>query len=161
MADGAALDERAFFQLWDQICIELEKRHPEIAPFFKGVQPKRIPDRLDTLRLDFHDEFFQRQMAAPRRQKAFEEVVHGVTGAPWRFVMEYSAQPTAAGTPQGSATRGSRVPPVVAREPVAFEGTASAPTREASPRSAEEASRELTEHPLVQKSIDLFKGRIV
>jgi DNA polymerase-3 subunit gamma/tau len=155
-----ALDEKAFFQLWDQICIELEKQHPEIAPFFKGLMPKVLPDRPGTLRVDFHDEFFQRQMVVPRRQKAFEEVVHQVTQAPWHFVMEYRARSTApAGGP--AAVDGGGSPSVAATRGAARAAPASPPPRDEAARTQDDSSAPITDHPLVQKSLDLFKGRIV
>jgi DNA polymerase III gamma/tau subunit len=207
--DEPGYDFGALNELWDQIRIELESKHPDIAPFFKEVRPEPAQGVTDTVRLRFPDEFFQRQMKASGRQQVLEDVVRAVTATPWKFLMEHlppgvevtsigGVGPTRLQAPPAptveKATSTEQAPPARSSRPQSARAPSSRPQDprtggiQARPDSniapavedggdASEESRTpgattpqgggrpggdgIAKDPIVLKSIDLFKGRIV
>ena len=98
----AAADFARLQSLWEQFRIELEAKHPDVAPFFKDIAPERDPAREDTILLRFTDEFCCRQMKGARRLEVFEALLCEVTGSSWRTRMDYD--PNATKAPRAAAS---------------------------------------------------------
>jgi DNA polymerase-3 subunit gamma/tau len=135
-APAVVFDFARLGSLWEQICIEIQSQHPEIAPYLKDASPlePRSDVREGILVLGFGNEFYHRQMKLPRRLEVCERVVREVTAQPWKIRMELHAAP-----PPAAASGAER------------------PRPELRPAG----SRGLAEEPLVKKSIELFNGRLV
>jgi DNA polymerase-3 subunit gamma/tau len=145
---GVAPDFRRLESLWDQVQIEVEQKHPSIAPYLKGLRPQPVPGEEGVVRIGLRGEFHLRQMRAEANQQALVDVVRDVTGAPWRIRL----QPASGGgarvvvpspSPGSSASPGGP-PPVSGGNQPGGSGTG-----------------EIARSPIVKKSLDLFNGRIV
>ncbi len=85
MVERAEFSLDRLLSLWNQIGIELQEKEPHIAPLVGDVEPTPHPQRKDTARLLFEDDFFLARMKSPQTRRAFENLVADVTGQPWKF----------------------------------------------------------------------------
>ncbi|HLU48527.1 MAG TPA: hypothetical protein VK116_10600, partial [Planctomycetota bacterium] len=83
------VDPRRLLALWDQIHIELQDRHPNIAPLVAGGAP--TPHADGTLIVRLGKRFSWTQMRSGPKLAIYEELVRDVTGAPWKIRIEYDA----------------------------------------------------------------------
>ncbi|MBI4603048.1 MAG: DNA polymerase III subunit gamma/tau [Planctomycetes bacterium] len=154
---GAALDFRKLLQVWDQVRVELEEKHPDIAPFFKDASPAVVSGDPEAFAIQIRDEFYFRQLRSGARQEAFLALVRDVSGMPWKLRLEHGGKvlnaalspagpaglPGAQDAPAGPTPAPAPAPPGPARGP--------------GPQAGEGISRD----PIVRTSVDLFKGRLV
>jgi DNA polymerase-3 subunit gamma/tau len=89
---ATALDFRTLVSVWGQIGIELEERHPDIAPYFKEGSPAPAPGLPDTFVFELSKEFYFRQLRSPAKVEAFVGTVREVTGEPWKARLEHSGK---------------------------------------------------------------------
>ncbi len=158
MVERAEFSLDRLLSLWNQIGIELQEKEPHIAPLVGDMKPTLHPERKDTARLFFDDDFFLARMKSPQTRRAFENLVADVTGQPWKFDftrnMDRSKQnggtaATSGGTaraapPRGEGSAGGRPVPGGSAPP--------APPGAASSLAGSE---------VVEKARKLFNGRIV
>ena len=80
--------------LWEQITIEIRRRHPPVASFLAaGALLPQSPDRpAGQLSFALADEFMLSQLKAPHRKALFENLVREVTGAPWKIEVELNKE---------------------------------------------------------------------
>jgi len=125
--------------LWDQIIIESRQRFPKMAALLGRSRPREgaRPGRF-TLALD--SEFNLSQLRERRRVRELEGMVKEVAGAPWKI----------------DFTLGPESPPENGKGSIATGGG-----RKGSKRKNPGGPSSLDDHPLVKKSLDLFKGKIV
>ena len=164
---GSASGERAEFSLdrllslWNQIGIELQEKQPHIAPLVGDVEPTPHPERKDTARLLFEDDFFLARMKSPQTRRAFENLVADVTGEPWKFDLmrrtdrpkqnggTARAKPASYGTARAAPPRGEDS---ASGRPIPGGSAPPAPPGAASSVAGSE---------VVEKARKLFNGRIV
>ena len=181
-AAPAACDFRSLLAVWGQIGIELEGKHPDIAPIFRDREPVSSSEE-DLFSIELANDFYFRQMKSPQRLGALLSVVREVSGAPWRFRLQHSGKvipspaglpgPTA-GAPGAAGKAGAGAEAAAGNGKSSHESAELAGTEEAAPaaRPAPEASPpvppprgtrgdSLARSPLVKKSLDLFNGRLV
>jgi len=177
-----ACDFRSLLSVWGQIGIELESKHPDIAPIFRDREP--VPSSEDDLfSIELGNDFYFRQMKSSQRLGSFLAVVREVSGAPWRFRLQHSGKviPSPAGAPApappaGTAARGGRSGAETApgNGKSSHESAEPACTEEAAPTAGKSSqgrmaggppqgarADSLSRSPLVKKSLDLFNGRLV
>jgi DNA polymerase-3 subunit gamma/tau len=155
-------DFRHLLSVWDQIRVELDAKHPDMAPYFKDLTPAPVPGNPGVFLIEFKNDFSLRQMKSGRKQDAFLEVVREVARAPWKLQMDKTGSgQMPARTPSGIRLGGSLKAPASLSTPHAGDAAAgSAPTsRDAQPASGLQEG--IARSALVKKSIDLFKGRLV
>jgi hypothetical protein len=111
-----------------------------MGPYLRDLSPRPSGESAGHFLLEIKNPFYLRQMKSPAKQQALLEVVHQVTGAPWK-VSVTSAPPAG-----GSAT-----PPPGAEDPAKAQ----------EPPPAAGPSEGLSTNPIVKKSLDLFGGRLV
>ncbi len=150
--------------IWDQVRIELETKHPDMAPFFKESAPAPVPGAADTFILELRNEFYFRQMKSPARQEALLNLVREVSRTPWKIRMECEGRPPLLlkREPQavtGEGSYSSACPPTPG-EGAALRFSPGEGGRSASPPSPA-AGEGISRSPIVLKSVDLFKGRLV
>ncbi len=161
---GSASVERAelsldrLLSLWNQIGIELQEKEPHIAPLVGDMKPTLHPERKDTARLFFDDDFFLARMKSPQTRRAFENLVADVTGQPWKFDLTRNTDRSKqnGGTAAASNRTARAAPP-------RGEGSASGrpvPGGSAPPAPPGAASS-LAGSEVVEKARKLFNGRIV
>ncbi len=150
--------------IWDQVRIELETKHPDMAPFFKESAPAPVPGAADTFILELRNEFYFRQMKSPARQEALLNLVREVSRTPWKIRMECEGRPPLLlnREPQAVAGAGSYSSPA---PPTPGEGAASPFSPGEGGRSTSlplpAASEGISRSSIVLKSVDLFKGRLL
>jgi len=178
-----ACDFRSLLAVWGQIGVELEAKHPDIAPIFRDREP--IPSsEEDLFSIELANDFYFRQMKSGQRLGAFLSVVREVAGAPWRFRLQHAGKviPSPAGPPApaaatGAAARGGRTgaeamagngkpshesaDPAGTEEAAPAAGTASQGRTAGIPPQGAARGESLSRSPLVKKSIELFNGRLV
>ncbi len=170
-ARGVASVERAEFSLdrllslWNQIGIELQEKEPHIAPLVGDVEPTLHPERKDTARLLFDDDFFLARMKSPQTRRAFENLVADVTGEPWKFdLTRRTDRPKQnGGTTAAAASDGAVGYGTVGAAPPRREDSASGrpvPVGSAPPAPPGAASS-VAGSEVVEKARKLFNGRIV
>jgi len=125
--------------LWPQI--QVETKQERFGPLAAMIEKAQLREGREAGRftLAVDSDFHYKQLRETRRAQQFEALVGEVTGAPWRMNLELEAAPPG-------------------------QGTAPAKTGGQSPRAAGgrgAAGAELREEPVVKKTIDLFKGKIV
>jgi len=161
----AATEFRALQSMWGQIGIELESKHPELAPLFRDVQPAPAPGEADAFRVDLKDEFHFRQLTkSAARQDAFLRLVQDVTRAPWRALVGHGGRVlrlkvAAVRAEPAEVVRGPKaVPaPIPSPTPTPRRGDAKEEGGGATARQGDGIAKS----PIVIKSIDLFRGRLV
>jgi DNA polymerase III subunit gamma/tau len=127
--------------LWSQVLIEAGEKFPKIKALL-GRSPRfRESSRAGTFTVLLESEFNLKQLRDAQRVRDFETLVREVTGSPWRVVFEL--EPLPEGGVPGSEGRGPAAAPPGAKPPAGRNGPA------------------LRDDPLVKKSLDLFKGKIV
>jgi len=144
--------------VWDQIRVELDQKHPDIAPYFKDLTPSLLSDSPDTFLLEFRNDFCCRQMKSARKQEAFLAVVREVSRAPWKLRMESAenGHPLAGIPLSGSLKTPSVTPPLGL--PESARGSSLKEPPKAAPQPGQEG---ISKSPIVKKSLDLFNGRLV
>jgi DNA polymerase-3 subunit gamma/tau len=175
-ASSSPLDFRTLLSVWGQVGVELEARHPDIAPYFKEREPAPAPESADTFVFELEKDFYFRQMRMPERLQAFVGIVRDVSRAPWRCRLEHAGKslqfPTGAG-PSLSSPEGPDREPVPGR-PLGAESRAAGPARPQAPPfptiqpqppvepgPATRGGDGISRSALVKKSLDLFRGRLV
>lgn len=167
-APSGTCDWDRLSRLWEQIGIELQNHHPQIAPCVRGVVPIALAGTSDTLLLRFGDDFTWKMMEGKRRETV-EELVRSVTGQPWNVKLEFSADAPRAsstvatppgrapGTPPGGpgGPAGGDAPPPPEPQAPPPEKMASAP----SAPGGKQAKK--LEAPIVEKAIKIFNARNV
>lgn len=130
--------------LWDQILIEAQSRYPTLTGFL-GRARLREASEPGTFTLLVDSEFHLRQLREPHRTQNIQTLVSEVTGARWRMRLDLDASGGKIGDPPPPAPGG-------------------APAQRHPSRPSEERSTNggaIREDPVVKKSIDLFKGKII
>jgi hypothetical protein len=98
--------------------------------------------------LEFENDFYLRQMRAPRNQEAFVTLVREIAEFPWRIRMVSSRS----GAPRVETTRRA--------EPASGERKLPAgETQDSTPNPA--GTGGVAQSPIVKKSLDIFRGRLV
>ncbi len=161
MVERAEFSLDRLLSLWNQIGIELQEKEPHIAPLVGDVEPTPHPERKDTARLLFEDDFFLARMKSPQTRRAFENLVADVTGQPWKFDLmrrtdrpkqnggTARAKPASYGTARAAPPRGEDS---ASGRPVPGGSAPPAPPGAASSLAGSE---------VVEKARKLFNGRIV
>ena len=153
--------------VWDQIRVELDAKHPEIAPYFRDLKPSPLPGTPGAFLLEFRNDFYLRQMKSAQRQEAFLEVVREVARAPWKLRMEKAGngQEASGRSPAGSSgiPLGGSLKAPSALSAVSPSGTdvASAPAPKEAQKPAPSPQEGIAKSAIVKKSIELFNGRLV
>ena len=154
---SAACDFARLRSLWEQIIIENRSRAPSTAAFLARARLKEPRDG-NRCMVALSAEFHLKQLREPRRLQAFEALVREVTGEPWVVALELDPQLASApedsggnGNGNGDSGGGPR-PPAASADP--------APSNSAAASRFGSKPPELDD-PLVKKSVELFRGRIV
>ncbi len=141
---GAPCDFARLMSLWDQILIEAQSRYPTLTGFL-GRARLREASEPGTFSLLVDSEFHLRQLREPHRSQNIQSLVSEVTGASWRMRLDLDPSGGKSGGPPPSKSPGM-------------------PAQSHSNRPSEERSTNggaIREDPVVKKSLDLFKGKIV
>ncbi len=142
--------------VWDQIRIELEARHPDLAPFFRDITPGASSEP-DTFTVEIRNEFCFRQMKAANRQESFLGLVREVAGYPWKALIRHEGKVITATPP---LDRPGPLGPTGGQEP--RQGRISeGPGTETLPKSHPANGEGISRSPVVKKSVELFGGRLV
>jgi hypothetical protein len=139
-----AFDFAHLRSLWDQIQIETNQRFPRIAAL---VEKARLREGREAGRfvVVLDSEFNYKQLRDQRLFADFEALVGEVTGSPWRMNLELEA----------AAPPGPGVAPGRTGGPAGRAGGG----RGGSGNGG--GGAELRDDPLVKKTVDVFKGKIV
>lgn len=159
-AASAEPDFRHLLSVWDQIRVELDLKHPDIAPYFKDLTPSPLPGFPGTFLLEFRNEFYYRQMKSGRKQDALLEVVREVSRASWKLRMDQGGNGQDSPAP-GIPLGGSLKSPAASATPSARSGRPPSTSREALAPPAKPGQDGISKSPIVKKSLDLFNGRLV
>jgi len=150
---------RDLLSVWDQVRVELESKHPDIAPYFRDVVPEATPDGPDTFAVELHSEFYFRQMKAPARQEVFLGLVRDVSRFAWKAMLRHEGK-TIVAAPGLTSTPSP--PSGVVREPLAPTPVVASPPVPAPGDGASSAKGDgISKNPVVKKSVELFSGRLV
>jgi hypothetical protein len=154
-AEGAspALDARHLLALWDQIQVELAVKYPGIAPLLRDVTPAADKHAPNTFVLAVATDFYYRQLRSTKNLEPLLEVVREVTGAPWKCRVIRAVAATLPAEP--GAANGAGLP---TKTPPPEDGAQ--PGGEVPPAEAA-AGQRLSGSGIVQKTLDLFGGRLV
>lgn len=133
---NASFDFARLKSLWDQIGVEFGAKCPNLGPVLRDVRVSPDPASAHSFLIECRSGFGCRQLQARPNAEVLAEVVREVTGAPWRF----------RAVVPGSVRAPSAEPP----------GKEAQGTGEAGSAAARRA-----QDPIVQKTLDLFGGRIV
>jgi hypothetical protein len=115
--------------LWEQILIEFRQRSPELQAFMKNAAI--LEGERGVVQICFQSDFPFRQMSGSRRLQILEQLIHEVSGSPWKVRTELQKHSESApGSPPPAGARNGGDP-------------------------------SLRDNPLVKKSLELFRGRIV
>ena len=156
-------DRERLRSLWNQVQIEMQSKHPDIAPYISEV--RAVPGSgdngdSDSLTLIFRNDFYWRQMKSKRRLEMCEQLIREVTGEPWKLRLEFDPEFHERTSAKDSASRGTEGEPAASTPGDTSRGEKGAgePSK-TSPSSS--SSGNLRDHPLVKKSIDLFDGHLI
>lgn len=133
---GGAFDFARLKSLWDQIGVEFGAKCPNLGPVLRDVRLSPDPASAQSFLIECRSGFGCRQLQARQNAEVLAAVVRDATGAPWRFrvVVAGSARAPSAEAPGKDA-------------PGADDAGSPGPRR--------------AQDPIVQKTLDLFGGRIV
>jgi len=143
-AAADAFDFARLRALWDQVVIECRERLPQIAAFLsKGRLRGGREAGVFTLAVD--SEFSLKQLREPRRSRELEALVREVTGVPWRMGLELDLALAEVRSPAPAGVE-ARPPPGGGN---------------GRPAASRTAPASLKDDPLVQKSAEIFRGKIL
>ena len=168
---STALDFRTLLSVWGQVGIELEAKHPDIAPYFKDRQPAPAVESVDTFVFELEKEFYFRQMRLPERIQSFLAIVRDVSGAPWKCRLEHAGKslqsPSLSPRPEGpnggagpGPAQGPGLPADSSRQLLAERPGTGGPAA-AQPAPARDRGDGISRSAIVKRSVDLFRGRLV
>lgn len=148
--------------LWDQIGIELQEKQPHIAPLVGDVEPLPHPERKDTARLFFDDDFFLARMKSPQTRRAFEALVADVTGQSWKFdFVRRTDRSKRNGGTRGRSSGGGAAGGSASAEAGRLDDARPPPSRESSSPPRPGGAPSVAGSEVVEKARRLFNGRIV
>ena len=175
-----ATEFRQLLAIWDQVRIELEKKHPDIAPYVGELAPMPVSGAPDSFSLEFGDTFCFRRMKSPEKQASFLGLVREVTGAPWNARLIHEGQellvrtvppPDPARDSAETAADSGRASPDSARgaddsgrAPHDSSDSAEAATGPSSSEGNAGTTAQaggISKDPVVTKSVELFSGRLI
>ena len=128
--------------LWSQILIECGEKRPKIAALLGRCRIRESPQP-GSFSILLESEFNLGQLRDTRRARDLEALVAEVTGARWRIGFELDASP-------GQEAQEAGRP-----------GATGEAAGDGRPGARPGARPDLRENPLVKKSIEIFRGRIV